>query len=122
MWLIVSGILGLSGVILGAYSEHGLKPRLDDALFHSFTTGLKYHQFYSLVLLVLALACLVPSLEYIKNYLTLFAGLFCLGVLLFCGSIYASILLGWTIKFLAPWGGVSLMLAWGMLIYTGFKV
>ncbi len=40
---------------------------------------------------------------------------FAVGLLLFCGAVYALALAGVSVAMLAPAGGVLLMLGWGLL-------
>jgi uncharacterized membrane protein YgdD (TMEM256/DUF423 family) len=124
MWLFISGILGFLGVALGAYADHALKTKVDDNIYQSFTTALKYHQYTSIILLAIGLAFIAPSLENsnLRNNLHMSAGVFLLGTLLFSGSIYLSTIFDVKLKFLAPWGGVLLMVAWGILAYAGIKL
>ena len=121
MWLSISGLLGLLSVALGAYGDHGLKSNVPESTYQSFTTAVKYHQIYSVILLMLGITMLLPIANNLKNSLNISAILFLSGVLLFSFSIYLSILFRINLKFLAPYGGTLLMIAWASVIYVGIK-
>lgn len=113
----LGALFGLTATGLGAYGAHGLvaagtRPELVAA----FNTAVQYQFYHGLALLVTALLLRQkpgPALYFA-------ALLFVLGTLLFCGSIYALVLLGTKgIGFLTPLGGVCFMAAWLSLLLAG---
>lgn len=116
--LAIAAINGLIAVVLGAYGAHGLKPELSAKLWSAYGTANQYHFYHSLALLALAAFTAVkawPKLMWI-------AWGWQLGILLFSGSIYA-LALGapsW-VGPITPLGGLTLMLAWGLLIQQAFS-
>ena len=73
---IVIGVIAMAlGVVLGAFGAHGLKARLEPSLLAAYQTGVEYHLYHGLgLILVGVLGFHFPGA----------AGLQCLG--LFCQS------------------------------------
>lgn len=124
--LILTGLLGILAVTLGAFGAHALESRLSLDQLSTYKTGIYYH-FYHLIAI---LGCLGLS-EGKKAGIWLHrAGMFfVLGILFFSGSIYllaCKNLLGlaaWTkvIGPITPIGGVFFILGWGCIFIHGTK-
>ena len=130
--LVTAAILGMFSVIIGAWAAHGIQefiPESDlDKLkkIASFKVGVRYQFYHTFLLLFLGL---IPQKNY-KKQLNLVYRLTLIGVVLFSFSIYllslksqlglesASIFLGP----ITPIGGLTLTIAWGMLIIYGIKL
>ena len=119
--MIRSGaILGALGVVLGAFGAHALREILSDKGLALWETAVRYHFYHALALLVIGLLYdRVPS-----SRLRLASGLFVVGFLLFCGSLYAlsfrevaAINLSW-LGPITPLGGVCFILAWLLLAFN----
>ncbi len=109
--IIIAAAFGLLGVALGAFGAHGLKKILTAENLEIYKTGVLYHLIHSVVLLAIAV-----NAGY--NFTTSFL-LLAIGIILFSFSLYAYSVTG--IKFLAvitPFGGISLILGWLMIIVT----
>jgi len=107
--LLVGALLGLLSVVMGALGDHafGLAPEAAE----SFATAVRYNMLYAVLVVALSLA---PA----AWRLALPASLFALGAVLFCCSIYAGSITGvGPFFYLTPVGGLTLMAAWGALIY-----
>lgn len=114
--LLAAGLLGLTGVALGAFGAHGLK-----ATFEA-TGGLetwKTAVFYQLVHAVALLALSGRAEPGMRR-----AGLWwVIGVILFSGSLYA-LALGVPAKFIwpvTPAGGLALLLGWSSLLWSALR-
>ena len=108
-----ASLSGLLAVTLGAFGAHGLKGKLSAELFSAFQTAVQYHFYHTLALLVVGLLLLrFPS----ERWLVGSGACFALGLLLFCGSLYALALGGprW-LGPVTPLGGLFFMLGWGVL-------
>jgi uncharacterized membrane protein YgdD (TMEM256/DUF423 family) len=108
--LAVSGVLIGLATMLGAFGTHALKPILPEVRFESFQTAVDYQFFHALGLLAVGFA----QRAYPQSAGFLWAErLLLVGMLLFCGSIYA-LTFGAPRFFgmVAPFGGLSLMAAW----------
>ena len=118
-WLIVAaGLLGFSAIALGAYGDHGLRGTIDESAMHSFETALRYQLFHAITLLALGFG----SAASLHNRLRWAGTVMLIGTLIFCGSIYASVMLGMpSITMLTPFGGITLMASWLILVWAGFE-
>jgi uncharacterized membrane protein YgdD (TMEM256/DUF423 family) len=113
-YIIIAGISGFLGVALGAFGAHGLKSVLSPAMLETFRTGVMYHLIHSAVIAALAVSA---GQKFSKTILFMAAG-----ILLFSFSLYIYSITG--IKWLAvitPFGGVSFLIGWIMLIWEGIK-
>ena len=113
-------ILGALAVVLGAFGAHALREILSDKGLALWETAVRYHFYHALALLVIGLLYdRLPS-----SRLRLASGLFVVGFVLFCGSLYAlsfrevaSINLSW-LGPITPLGGVCFILAWLLLAFN----
>lgn len=114
-WWWVTGLLGATGVALGAFGAHGLRNWVDDpALVQTWETAARYHQLHALATGLVALHPWQP-----RN-----AGLmFLVGVLLFSGSLYAIVLSGarW-LGAITPVGGLFLIGGWIALAWAAWPL
>lgn len=100
-------------VVLGAFGSHGLKGKIEDRLFSAFSTGVEYHFYHALGLLVIGLLA-----QYLasSSLLRTSGWLMFAGICLFSGSLYALALSG--IKWfgpITPIGGLLLIASWIVL-------
>ncbi len=114
IWVIIAGILGLAGVALGAFGAHGLKDILSAEMLGNYKTGIFYQLVHSVVILAIALS---SKKEFLKSALFFF-----IGIILFSFSLY---IYSYTqIKLFAiitPFGGVSFLIGWILLIFEGIR-
>ena len=117
-WLVLAGFFGLTATMLGAYGAHGLAASgITASQLAAFNTAVHYQFFHALALLVLGLCG-------VRSKVITFAGFaFLLGILGFCGSIYAMVLLGSKgLGLITPAGGLCFMLGWAALIWAGCRL
>lgn len=99
-------------VAAGAFGAHSLKSILDASMLTVFETGTRYQMYHGLGLCLIGLVT-----ERSPNRQFIVAGwLFVIGILLFCGSLYALSLSGirW-LGALTPLGGAAFIAGWGSL-------
>lgn len=128
VFLRIGSLLALVAVALGAFAAHGLEGKIPAEHLHNFETGVRYHMYHALALL------LIDVLLYLrKTPLMLTAGwFFVAGIVLFSGSLY---LLALRSVFavpvavlgpITPLGGLCLLIGWALLFLSsyrsGFKV
>jgi uncharacterized membrane protein YgdD (TMEM256/DUF423 family) len=121
--LITATILGITGIILGAFAAHGLKQLISAESIQTFETGVKYQMYHALFLLVIGTSNMIQlKLKKIIFYLAL------LGIIFFSGSIYGlatnsmSAFDFKTIGFVTPIGGLLLIAAWVVLLINFLKM
>ena len=116
MLIYAGALLGVTGVILGAYGAHGLDASGSQA--DSWAVAVQYQLIHSLLLLIVALWY---HFFYVK--VLLIAGLaFVAGLLLFSGSIYLLVLGGPSVLGpITPMGGVVLIFGWLCLGVAGYQ-
>ena len=121
MILIVGALLGFFSVAFGAYSEHGLRPKVSEEEFRMLMTAIRYNQVHALIISVLGLITLPSS--FLNNHLFRWSGfLFIVGTILFSFSIYTSVGLQIpSLLYLTPVGGITLMVSWLSLAYEAYK-
>ncbi|MBD3422473.1 MAG: DUF423 domain-containing protein [Chitinivibrionales bacterium] len=116
LFVVLGGLNAALSVVLGAFGAHALKTKLTGELMSTYQTGVQYHFFHSIGLLVMAFAA-----SHLDDFtLVRIAGWTMLtGIALFSGSLYILSLTG--IKWLGaitPFGGMAFIFAWLMLAGT----
>ncbi len=120
--LIAGSILGILGIILGAFGAHGLEKLVDADAIKSFETGVRYQIYHAFLLLILGGTSFV-SLKHKKVIFYLVI----IGVIFFSGSIYGlatNELSSFDFKRIAmitPIGGLSLIIAWLVILIDILK-
>lgn len=110
LFLILGGVNAALVVALGAFGAHGLKERLTSDMLTIYQTGVQYHVYHALGLLVVGLA----AWHLAGSGLLRWSGwLMLAGIVLFSGSLYALSLSGqrW-LGALTPFGGAAFIAAW----------
>lgn len=117
--LLIAAILGMLGIILGAFGAHALKETLSTNELLSFETAVRYQMYHAIVLLFVNTFSGFSVKQ--KNTISyfLFAGVFC-----FSGSIYLITLTPISAKsiwFITPLGGLLFILGWVFMIVYFLK-
>ena len=121
--LITATFLGLTGVIFGAFSAHGLKELISVESQQTFQTGVRYQMYHAILLLFIGSTKLVQ--QKFKRFIYY---LIVVGILFFSGSIYGlatNLLTSFdfrSIALLTPIGGFLLILAWFLLFMNFLKL
>ena len=121
--LFAAGILGLTGVAIGAFGAHALKATLvERGMMQAWETGSRYHLFHAMALVGVAAWIRVASTSNSARLMSWAARLWCIGVLLFSGSLYWLALGGprW-LGPVTPFGGVALMAGWLLVTVAAFS-
>ena len=117
--LLLAALLGFTGVGLGAFAAHGLKGQLSAEYLAVFQTGVHYQMLHALALL--ALAALWQRLG--GRLLTAAGVCFCVGILLFSGSLYALTLSGISaLGMITPVGGLMFLAGWFCLGLAAWRL
>lgn len=122
--LALAAILGLLGVVFGAFGAHFLKTKLEPSSLEIIKTGVLY-------LFIHVLACLfvviMASKDEVSRILKSSGILFLAGILLFSGSLFligTQSLTGLNVSFigiLTPLGGICFISGWLMLTLYAFS-
>ena len=121
---IISGIIGAVAVILGAFGAHALKDVLADKSIETYKTGVQYHFYHAIVLLILAFLSTSTNAKSLNRSFT-FLGL---GIIFFSGSLYllaCQDVIGFKLNFLGPItpiGGLFFIVGWINIILFGLKL
>jgi uncharacterized membrane protein YgdD (TMEM256/DUF423 family) len=107
---ITGAMLGFTSVMMGAAGDHLFSGLLTAQTAERIDVALRYHQLYAILILCLGLYGLhnapSPAFKW-SGYI------FCAGTVLFCGSLYTSVIPGLDkATHLTPVGGATLMLGW----------
>lgn len=112
LFLALGSIAALAAVLIGAFGAHGLKERIAPDLLPVYKTGVEYHFYHALGLILVGLAAFhLPESGYLKG-----AGwAMLIGIVLFSGSLYVLALTGlrW-FGAITPVGGIAFIVAWGL--------
>lgn len=127
--LTLIGILGSVAVALGALGAHYLKSKIETGLItidqvNGFDTGVKYHIYHTLAMLIVFL--LAKQIQ--SNYLKWAFNCFLIGIILFSGSLYLlctrNLFHADWLSFLGPItpiGGLFFIAGWVLLAMVGMK-
>ena len=116
--LMSASIFLALAVAIGAFGAHGLKSHLSDEMLQTYKTGVEYHFYHALgLLLVGILAVTMPS-----AYLKWSAILLTAGIVLFSGSLYVLAVTGIkAVGAITPLGGLSFIAGWILLFLAVWK-
>ncbi|NBC16442.1 MAG: DUF423 domain-containing protein [Bacteroidetes bacterium] len=114
LFLALGALAAGIGVALGAFGAHGLESRVTPERLQTFETGVKYHMYHALALLVVGWAA-----AQFPGWPVQTAGyLFLAGIVLFSGSLYLLVLTDtpW-LGAVTPLGGVAFIAGWALLAW-----
>ena len=116
--IISAAILLALAVAIGAFGAHALKEKLTSDLLDIYKTGVQYHFYHALGLLLIGVLSLhMPST--LLNWSALLLGL---GIVIFSGSLYVLAITGirW-IGAITPIGGLRFIAGWILLFLAMLK-
>ncbi len=115
-FLMTGALLAFLAVAIGAFGAHGLKPFLSPQMLTVFETGVRYHMYHALGVLVAGWA----GVTWNHSLFRYAAWAFILGILFFSGSLYVLSLteIRW-LGAITPLGGLLFLVGW-ILLGTGF--
>lgn len=120
LFLLIAAIVGGLSVALGAFASHALQGKLTERSLEVFELATRYQMYHALALLFVAL--LLSRAEAAQSFLTAAGFAFVVGMLLFCGSLYALSLSGVKgLGAITPLGGVAFMVGWACLAVAAWQ-
>ena len=123
VFLIASSLAGLTGVMLGAFGAHGLKPLISPENIIIWEKGVQYQLYHAIALFMCYLFLRKEPSTYIRN-----AGVcFLVGIICFSGSIYLLATRDITgistfiVGPVTPIGGFFFIAGWGLIFIQAIK-
>ena len=119
LFLALGAVLAGAGVALGAFGAHALRASASPEDLATFETGVRYHMYHALALLVVAWAH--ARLEGAAT-VTAAGWLFVAGIVVFSGSLYVLVLTGqrW-LGAVTPVGGLAFLAGWALLAWAALR-
>jgi len=117
--LIWACLFGATGVMIGAFGAHALKPALEaSGRLDTFETAVKYQFYHTFALLAVGIMMYHTG----KRALHYAALLFTLGILFFSGSLYVLCATGiGVLGAVTPLGGVLFIAGWFTTLWAVWK-
>ena len=117
LFCLAGALLGFLGVAAGSFGAHGLKDMLEaNGQAANWETAVRYCLFHAVVLVAMAGLTAAPGANAANGLLTVAAGCFVVGVLIFSGFLGVLALTGIRILgAIVPIGGVLLLVGWATL-------
>jgi uncharacterized membrane protein YgdD (TMEM256/DUF423 family) len=123
-WIVVGSLLAALSVLAGAFAAHGLKQRVRAGLMTQeklevFDTAARNQMIHAIGLVLVGLAMRAGGTSVYSQI----AGVaFLVGIVLFCGWLYANALWGnVALPLLAPLGGVAFVVGWVALAIAAWR-
>ncbi len=116
--LKVGAIFMALAVALGAFGAHAVKDMLTPERFDVYRTGVQYHFYHAIGLLIVG----VVAFNITNQWIAWSAYSLVAGIIIFSGSLYLLTLLdiGW-LGAITPIGGVAFILGWLFLFLAVLK-
>jgi uncharacterized membrane protein YgdD (TMEM256/DUF423 family) len=107
--LVAAALTGAAAVVLGAFGAHALRDSLDERALATWHTAVDYQFWHTLAVFATGLWMRTAS----SSVLRVASIAFCVGIVLFCGSLYL-LALGAPRGFgaVTPLGGVAFIAGW----------
>ena len=118
LFLCIGSISGALAVMIGAFGAHGLKDKLSEKMLANYMTGVEYHFYHTIALLIVG----VIALHYPTRSLAASGWAFTIGILIFSGSLYVLAMTGITkLGAITPIGGLAFIIGWVLLAVAVLK-
>ena len=117
--ILVGALLLTLGVLIGAFGAHGLKNLVTPEKLVTFETGVRYHFYHGIGLVLLGL--IQQQFQTMKLNVSFYA--FIVGTLLFSFNCYFYVLTDIkTFAMIVPLGGLLFVLGWVYLAFQSLKI
>lgn len=118
LFIVLGAVNAFLCVVLGAFGAHGLKKKLSAEMMDIFQTGVQYHMYHALGLILIGILAqwMAPSTLNWAGWSML------VGIFLFSGSLYVLSISG--IKWLGaitPLGGLAFLIGWLMIVIAAIR-
>lgn len=118
-YFAIGAINAALAIALGAFGAHGLEDRISDHYLDVFETGVRYHMYSALGLMLISLF----DKQLNGSKLSLAGGRFILaGMIIFSGSLYVLALTSFSmLGAITPLGGVAMLIGWCCVIFAALR-
>jgi uncharacterized membrane protein YgdD (TMEM256/DUF423 family) len=114
---MLGGLFALMAVMAGAFGAHSLRDMVSARGLEIFQTGATYQMYHALGLVLVAV---LSGFSLSRRLLSLAAGFFTAGILIFSGSLYLLVLTQSPgLGAITPVGGVCFMVGWVLVVIAG---
>jgi uncharacterized membrane protein YgdD (TMEM256/DUF423 family) len=124
VWIVLGGVLAAIGIGVSAFHAHGLETMLSkhgleasqmQRMMDKFESSYRNQLYHGLALVVVGLLALGVR----STWFNIAGALIFLGTLAFSGTLYFLVIAGERIPYMAPIGGVAMILGWVALAIGG---
>ncbi|MDQ6418304.1 DUF423 domain-containing protein [Paenibacillus sp. LHD-117] len=113
-YFVIGAINAALAIALGAFGAHGLEGQISEHYLDVFETGVKYHMYGALGLMLIALMDKVAGGG---KYAQIGSRLILAGMVIFSGSLYVLAVTSYSkLGMITPIGGVAMLAGWGFVI------
>jgi uncharacterized membrane protein YgdD (TMEM256/DUF423 family) len=114
-FLLLGALAAFLAVALGAFGAHGLRARLSPEMMAVYQTGVQYHMYHALALILVS-----GIMGRMSGWLIQTAGwCFTAGIVLFSGSLYLLAVTGVSaLGAVTPIGGLLFLIGWALLAFA----
>lgn len=113
-WITIGAIFGFLAVAIGAFGAHQIKTIISPEMLEIYKTGVFYHLVHAVIITAIGF---YANPKFFKSALFL-----SIGIILFSFSLYIYSITGIkTFAVITPFGGVSFLLGWLLLIITSIR-
>ncbi|GBG11384.1 DUF423 domain-containing protein [Paenibacillus agaridevorans] len=113
-YFVIGAVNAALAIALGAFGSHGLEGKITEHYIDIFETGVKYHMYGALGLMLVAL---MDKIAGGGKKAVIGARLLLAGMLIFGVSLYVLALTGYSkLGMITPIGGVAMLAGWGFVI------
>ncbi|WP_141500397.1 DUF423 domain-containing protein [Paenibacillus luteus] len=118
-YFAIGGINAALAIALGAFGAHGLEEHLTEHYLEIFETGVRYHMYSAIALMLISLFAKQAG----ESKLVLNGGrLILAGTVIFSGSLYILSLTSFSkLGMITPIGGAAMLAGWICVITAAFK-
>jgi len=118
-FIFLGSLNAFLAVGLGAFGAHALKSRLSADMLDVYQTGVQYHIFHALGLILIGIISHWLSQSTLINWS---GGFILAGIVIFSGSLYVLSITGIrTFGAITPIGGIAFLAGWILLAYASLK-
>lgn len=118
-YFVIGAFNAALAIALGAFGAHGLENRVSEHYMEVFETGVRYHMYSALGLMLIAV---LDKLSGSSRMFMIGSRFILTGTVIFSGSLYILSLTGYSkLGMVTPIGGVAMLVGWGFVIAGAAK-